>query len=149
MSIQKKIRGDKAYLYDVTWDPKTKRQVWKYLGPDIGTTIGTTQAPKKDTMSKYHELGEDWWGEFLRGKGLLQEFRDFLNTKPFGSRPSSIGTTIGIETKMDIGTSIGILTEEESEAIRKMVDWILARKIRESGRGHQKAASFLKERLGL
>ena len=32
MSIVKKIIGNKIYQYEVTWDPKTKKQVSKYIG---------------------------------------------------------------------------------------------------------------------
>ena len=55
--IIKKIKGHK-YVYDVQWDPKEKRQVWKYIGkvgPRKNKDIDN-QLLKKDL---YHAIKND------------------------------------------------------------------------------------------
>ncbi|GAI39935.1 unnamed protein product, partial [marine sediment metagenome] len=40
MSIVEKTIGNSVYQYEVTWDKKKKKQIWKYIGK-ISTNIKT------------------------------------------------------------------------------------------------------------
>ena len=91
MSIVTKTIGNNNYQYEVSWDPKKKKQVWKYIGK------ADTNVPKVDSRL-------------------------------------SIGETF---------------SNDEREAIRKMLSWVRGRSKDQAGYSHRRAASLLIERLRL
>ena len=94
MSIVRKTIGNGVYQYDVGWDPKTKKQIWKYIGK-VDFSV-----PKSDSS-------------------------------------------------LSVGKAF---TNAEKDDIKKMLEWILARRTGaggQAGSGHRKAAALLLDRLRL
>jgi len=54
--VVKEIKGHK-YLYEVIWDPKKKKQIWKYLGK---AEVTVTFDPDKLNDDIYKAIKEDY-----------------------------------------------------------------------------------------
>ena len=54
--VVKEIKGHK-YLYEVIWDPKKKKQIWKYLGK---AEVTVTFDPDKLNNDIYKAIKEDY-----------------------------------------------------------------------------------------
>lgn len=70
--VVKEIKGHR-YLYEVRWDPKKKKQIWKYLGK---AEVTVTFSPDKLNDDIYKAIKEDY--RIRISKKDLKHLRDVV-----------------------------------------------------------------------